>query len=69
MLSVQLMLEISRRMGDGIRRALLDDACVQAAYCLDAPGEVQDGVEWWQDADIPDLSGAVPRMVELREPA
>ena len=47
MLSVQLMCEVSRRTlaDERISRPLLDDACLQAAYCLDAPGEVKDGAE------------------------
>ena len=69
MLSVQLMLESSRRQRPGWAcRRLLDDACVQAVYCLDAPHEVQDGMTWWQDPEFEDVRGPVPRMVELREP-
>lgn len=70
MLSVQLMLESSRRQHGGWAcRRLLDDATLQAAYCLDAPDEVQDGMEWWQDPEFGDVRGPVPRMVTVREPA
>ena len=70
MLSIQLMLESSKRQGPNWAcRKLLDDACLQAAYCLDAPQHVQDGMEWWQDPELTDVHGPVPRMVELREPA
>lgn len=68
MLSVELMLECSRRQrGEWACRLLLDDACVQAAYCLDAPHEVQDGMTWWQDPEFDDVRGPVPRTVELRK--
>ena len=43
----------------------MDDACAQARYCLDAPDEVQDGAEWFDDAEL-DCRGPVPRMVPLR---
>lgn len=70
MLSVQLMLESSRRQqGQWACRCLLDDATLQAAYCLDAPDEVQDGMEWWQDPAFEDVRGPVPRTVAVREPA
>lgn len=71
MLSMQLMCEVSRRTlaDERISRPLLDDACLQAAYCLDAPDEVQDGMEWWQDPDFVDVRGPVPRTVAAREPA
>ena len=67
-LSMMLMVEASRRFtAPGVLRVLLDDACVQASYCIDAPAEVQDGVEWFQDEDIADCSGAVPRWIDVRE--
>jgi len=70
MLSVELMLECSRRhQGQWACRRLLDDAALQAAYCLDAPDEVQDGMEWWQDPELADVRGPVPRVVAVREPA
>lgn len=69
MLSVHLLLECSRRQrGEWACQRLLDDACLQAAYCLDAPHEVQDGTTWWQDPEFDDVCGPVPRMVELRDP-
>lgn len=68
MLSMQLMVEASRRStAPGALRVLLDDACVQAKYCLDAPDQVQDGSQWYQDEDFADCCGAVPRMVALRD--
>lgn len=70
MLSVQLLLEYARRhQGQLACRCLLDDATQQAAYCLDAPDEVQDGMEWWQDPDFEDVRGPVPRTVAVRETA
>lgn len=71
MLSLKLMSEVSRRIPADRRvpRTLLDDACVQAAYCLDAPHTVEDGVEWFEDPDFADVRGPVPRIVEVREPA
>jgi hypothetical protein len=70
MLSVELLLESSRREAPRWPwRHLVDDACLQAAYCLDAPHEVQDGVQWVEDPHVTGLRGPVPRMVELREPA
>jgi len=67
MLSVQLMVEASRRFKPpGALRVLLDDAALQARYCLDAPDEVQDGMQWYEDPDFDDISGPVPRMVDLR---
>jgi hypothetical protein len=68
MLSVQLMLEVNRRCNHDAGELLLRDACLQAAYCMDAPDEVQDGMHWWDDPEL-DVHGAVPRVVELREPA
>ncbi len=71
MLSMQLMCEVSRRTiaDEQISRPLLDDACLQAAYCLDAPSKVQDGMEWYEDEDFSDVCGPVPRLVAVREPA
>ena len=70
MLSLQLQLECWRRHQDQLAcRRLLDDATLQAAYCLDAPDQVQDGMEWWQDPEFSDVRGPVPRMVAVREPA
>lgn len=66
MLSVQLMLEVTRRTHLCAGRPLLDDACLQAKYCLDAPDEVQDGAEWFED-DEADCCGPVPRFVSLRD--
>jgi hypothetical protein len=64
---MQLMVEVSRRStGHVSLRALLEDACLQAKYCLDAPSEVQDGMQWYEDEDFADCCGPVPRMVELR---
>lgn len=68
MLSVQLMLEVNRRCNHDAGELLLRDACLQAAYCMDAPDDVQDGMHWWDDPEL-DVHGAVPRVVELREPA
>lgn len=70
MLWLELTVEASRRFKapGGSLRALLDDAYVQAKYCLDAPDEVQDGMEWHQDPDFADVRGPVPRMVAVREP-
>lgn len=66
MLSVQLMLESSKRQAPGWAcRNLLDDATLQAAYCLDAPDEVQDGMEWWQDPEFEDVRGPVPRTAAV----
>ena len=66
MLSLDLMLEVSRRQPDEWPlRPLLNDACIQAAYCLDAPNEVQDGAEWFEDEDA-DICGAVPRVISIR---
>ena len=66
MLSLQLMVEVSRRFGHARgMRDLLDDACVQARYCLDATDEVQDGAEWYEDEEA-DCCGVVPRIVQLR---
>lgn len=68
MLSLELILEASKRQGsEQACRILLDDASMQSAYCLDAPSEVQDGMEWWQDPELDDVNGAVPRVVKLRE--
>jgi hypothetical protein len=71
MLIIELMSEASRRFKGpgGSLRVLLDDVPLQAAYCLDAPDEVQDGMEWYSDPDFADISGPVPRFVEVREPA
>jgi len=71
MLSMKLMCEVSRRTlaDEQISRPLLDDACLQAAYCLDAPDDVQDGMEWYEDEDFSDCCGPVPRMVAVRERA
>lgn len=65
MLSIRLMLEINRRAHLCAGRPLLNDACVQAAYCLDAPDEVQDGCEFFDDQEL-DLAGPVPRLIPLR---
>ena len=68
MLSMHLMDAASERaMRDPgwLSRHLLDDAILQAAYCLDAPDEVQDGVEW-HESEVSELSGPVPRIIELR---
>lgn len=67
MLSVKLMLEVNRRCNHDAGELLLRDACLQAAYCMDAPDEVQDGMHWWDDPEL-DVHGAVPRVVKLREP-
>lgn len=64
LLGISLMLEMSRR--GGAQLPLLDDCSVQARYCLDAPDEVQDGVEWWQDPEFTDVRGPVPRFVSIR---
>ena len=67
MLSVHLMCEAARRFTPpGSIRMLVDDARVQAAYCLDAPDEVQDGMEWHDDEDFHDCCGPVPRIVDVR---
>lgn len=66
MLSVNLMLEVNRRCNHHAGESLLRDACLQAAYCMDAPDEVQDGMHWWDDSEL-DVHGAVPRVVGLRE--
>ena len=70
MLWLELTVEASRRFNGpgGSLRALLDDAYVQAKYSLDAPDEVQDGMEWYEDEDFSDCCGPVPRMVAVREP-
>ncbi len=68
MLSMMLMVEASRRFtAPGSLRVLLDDACLQAAYCLDAPDEVKDGAEWYEDEDFSDCCGPVPRIVSVRD--
>ena len=67
MLSMQLMVEVSHRFtAPGPLRVLLDDACLQAKYCLDAPSEVQDGMQRYEDEDFADCCGTVTRRVELR---
>ena len=66
MLSLSLMCETARRCDFKPSRALLDDSGLQAKYCLDAPSEVQDGCEWYED-DEADLCGPVPRVVALRD--
>lgn len=69
MLSLQLMVAVSEKaMRDPgwLSRPLLDDAVIQAAYCLDAPDTVHDGAEWYEDPEWSDCSGPVPRIVELR---
>lgn len=69
MLSMQLMVEAARRFtAPGALSVVLDDAILQAAYCLDAPSKVQDGMEWYEDEDFADCCGPVPRVVELRDP-
>lgn len=66
-LGVDLLIEASKRAGTSRNvRPLLDDARVQAAYCIDAPDEVQDGMMWWQDPEFDDVHGAVPRVVSIR---
>ena len=65
MLSISLLLEVNRRANLAAGRPLMDDACAQARYCLDAPDEVQDGAEWFDDAEL-DCRGPVPRMIPLR---
>jgi hypothetical protein len=68
MLWLYLTVETSRRFKapGGSLRVLLDDAYVQAKYCIDAPDEVQDGIEWYQDPDSVEVRGPVPRMVAAR---
>jgi hypothetical protein len=66
MLSISLLLEVNRRAGLTAGRPLMDDTRVQAAYCLDAPDEVQDGTEWYEDDDFSDCCGPVPRLIPLR---
>ena len=73
MLGINLMCELSRRYTGprvpGVNiRPLLEDACLQERYCLDAPDTVQDGVEWFNDLEY-EVSGVVPRMIELRPEA
>lgn len=69
MLGVHLMLEVSRRyQSSGVPRSirpLLEDACLQAKYCLDAPDEVQDGAEWFADPET-DTFGVIPRVIDVR---
>jgi hypothetical protein len=69
MLWLALTVEASRRFKSpgGSLRVLLDDAYVQAKYCLDAPDEVQDGMEWFQDPEFTDMCGPVPRIVAVRD--
>lgn len=70
MLSMQLMVAVSERAMRApgwLGRHLLDDAILQAAYCLDAPDTVKDGMEWHEDEDFSDCCGPVPRVVSLRD--
>lgn len=64
-LMFELIAEASRR--GGTSRAILDDAGNQGRHGMDAPDTVDDGVEWYADADFPEISGAIPRAVPLRE--
>lgn len=69
MLSMHLMVAVSEkamRVPGWLSRPLLDDAILQAAYCLDAPDTVQDGAEWFEDIEWSDCSGPVPRLISLR---
>ena len=66
---LELMTEASRRYGSGPGwGAVVGDAGDQARHCMDAPDEVQDGMEWYADEEDAEVCGPVPRMVALREP-
>ena len=69
MLMLELMTEASRRYGSGAGwAAVVGDAGGQARHGMDAPDEVQDGMEWYADEEDAEVCGPVPRMVALREP-
>lgn len=68
MLMLELMTEASRRYGSGPGwAAVVGDASDQAQHGMDAPDEVQDGIEWYADDEYAEVCGPVPRMVALRE--
>ena len=68
-LMLELMGEATKRYGSGPGwGAVVCDAGDQARHGMDAPDEVQDGMEWYADDDDPEIAGPVPRWVELREP-
>lgn len=67
MLSFELMSQVSARFKPpGELRVLLDDASVQASYCLDSPDTAEDGMEYFIFDEDPDVRGPVPRIIELR---
>jgi hypothetical protein len=69
MLSMHLMVAVSEKARSEpgwLSRPLLDDAILQAAYCLDAPDTVQDGAEWHDDPEWSDCCGPVPRIISVR---
>lgn len=69
MLMLELMTEAAKRYGSGPGwAAVIGDAGDQARHGMDAPDEVQDGMEWYADEDDPEVCGPAPRMVALREP-
>ena len=68
MLILELMTEAAKRYGmePGLD-AVVTDASQQARHGMDAPDEVQDGMEWYADERDADIAGPVPRLVALRE--
>ena len=68
MLMLELMTEAAKRYGSGHGwGAVVGDAGDQARHGMDAPDEVQDGMEWYADEDDAEVCGPAPRMVALRE--
>ena len=68
MLMLELMTEAAKRYGSGPGwGAVVGDAGDQARHGMDAPDEVQDGMEWYADEDDAEVCGPAPRMVALRE--
>ena len=68
-LMLELMSEATKRYGSGPGwGAVIGDAGDQARHGMDAPDEVQDGMEWYADDDDREIAGPVPRLVDLREP-
>lgn len=66
MLASKLCAETSKRIPGGYDKAILDDAWSQAAYNMDAPNWIVDGVIFWEDPEFPEVRGVVHRMVRVR---
>lgn len=68
MLGPMLMCEVAARcaaIGEAPTEALLRDAGQQYGYALDATDEIPAGtVDWYADPDLPEIAGALPRVVD-----